>query len=51
MDFSNYVDELEPVAMVVIGFILFIIPEPATSALGIGLVLLGGSWWFYEWQR
>jgi len=51
MDLSNYYDEIEPVTMLGIGFVLFIIPEPATSTLGIGLMLLGASWWFYEWQR
>jgi len=44
-------DEAEPVAMLAIGFVLFVIPEPATSTLGVGLMLLGGAWWFYEWQR
>ena len=51
MDLSRYYDEIEPVTMLLIGFVLFIIPEPATSTLGAGLMLLGGAWWFYEWQR
>jgi len=51
MDLVNYYDEIEPVTMLLIGFVLFIIPEPATSTLGLGLMLLGASWWFYEWQR
>jgi hypothetical protein len=51
MDRSNYYDEIEPVTMLLIGFVLFVIPEPATSTLGLGLMLLGASWWFYEWQR
>jgi len=51
MDLTNYLDELEPVTMVLVGFVLFVIPEPATSALGAGLMLLGSVWWFYEWDR
>lgn len=37
--------------MLLVGFVLFIIPVPATSALGAGLLLLGSAWWFYEWGR
>ena len=51
MDFGTYMDEVEPVGMVLVGLVLFLIPEPATSALGIGLMVLGGAWWFYEWNR
>ena len=51
MDFVQYYDEIEPVSMLLIGLVLFIIPEPATSTLGLGLMLLGASWWFYEWHR
>jgi hypothetical protein len=51
MDLTKYLDELEPVSMVLIGLVLFIIPEPATSTLGVGLMVLGGAWWFYEWNR
>lgn len=51
MDVTPYLDELEPVTMVLVGFVLFVIPEPATSALGAGLMLLGSVWWFYEWGR
>jgi hypothetical protein len=51
MDIIQYLDELEPVGMVLVGLVLFIIPEPATSTLGIGLMALGGAWWFYEWNR
>lgn len=51
MDLTRYYDEIEPVTMLLIGFVLFVIPEPATSTLGLGLMLLGASWWFYEWQR
>ncbi|MFC6864849.1 hypothetical protein ACFQGE_15460 [Halomicroarcula sp. GCM10025817] len=51
MDMVQYLDEVEPVTMVLVGFVLFVIPEPATSALGLGLMALGGAWWFYEWNR
>jgi len=51
MDFIKYIDEIEPAGMVLIGFVLFIIPIPPTSVLGIGLMVLGGAWWFYEWNR
>ncbi|MFC7019540.1 MULTISPECIES: hypothetical protein [Haloarcula] len=51
MDLVQYLDEVEPVTMVLVGFVLFVIPEPATSSLGLGLMALGGAWWFYEWNR
>lgn len=51
MPVSDYYDELGPTAMLLVGFVLFVIPEPATSALGAGLLLLGSAWWFYEWGR
>jgi hypothetical protein len=51
MALTNYLDEVEPVTMLMVGFVLFVIPEPATSALGAGLMLLGSVWWFYEWDR
>ncbi|MDS0259116.1 hypothetical protein NDI56_06890 [Haloarcula sp. S1CR25-12] len=51
MALSDYLDEVEPVTMMLVGFLLFVFPEPATSALGAGLLLLGSAWWFYEWGR
>ncbi|MBX0303596.1 hypothetical protein [Haloarcula salinisoli] len=51
MVLSDYLDEVEPVTMMLVGFVLFVFPEPATSALGAGLLLLGSVWWFYEWGR
>lgn len=45
-----YVEELEPTVLIGLGFVLFVIPEPATPALGIGLMLLGIVWWFQEWR-
>ena len=38
MALSDYLDEVEPVTMMVVGFVLFVVPEPATSALGAGLL-------------
>lgn len=45
------VDEIGPSTVAVVGFVLFIFPEPATSALGAGLMLLGAAWWFWEWDK
>jgi|GEM_PF-405890 len=49
--FAEYWNEIEPTALILIGFVLFVIPDPATSVLGAGLMLLGSAWWFYEWER
>ncbi len=43
--------ELAPSTLILVGFVLFVFPEAATSAAGIGIMLLGGTWWFYEWRR
>jgi hypothetical protein len=43
-------DELEPTIVVAVGLVLVIIPDPATSTLGAGLVLFGIAWWFQEWR-
>lgn len=48
---SDLADEMAPTTLLVVGFVLFVIPEPATSTLGAGLMLLGASWWVYEWHR
>lgn len=50
-NWSEYWNEIEPTVVLVVGFVLFVIPEPATSALGAGLLLFGAAWWFYEWGR
>ena len=34
-----------------VGLVLVLFPEPATSALGAGLFLLGLAWLAYEWNR
>lgn len=49
--YAEYWNEIEPSLMILVGFLLFVFPEPATSAFGVGLMLLGGAWWFYEWER
>lgn len=51
MALTDYLDETGPALMLLVGFLLFVFPEPATSALGAGLLLLGAVWWFYEWGR
>lgn len=51
MALASYADEVGPTAVIVVGFVLFVFPEPATSTLGAGLMLLGVSWWFWEWNR
>jgi hypothetical protein len=51
LDRSSLSDDIAPTSMIVVGFLLFVFPEPATSALGAGLLLLGVAWWFYGWER
>ena len=51
MALTDYLDELTPTTMLLVGFVLFVVPEPATSALGAGLLFLGSAWWFYQWGR
>ncbi len=45
MAISDHMEEVEPTILIALGFILFLIPEPATSTLGVGLMLLGIVWW------
>lgn len=42
--------ELIPVLLVA-GFVLLLIPEPVTSALGIALVTIGGGLWVRDMIR
>ncbi len=51
LDWADVSDEAAPTTVILVGFVLFVFPEPATSALGAGLLLFGGGWWFYEWGR
>lgn len=51
MALTDYLDEVEPSVLIVVGIVLIVFPEPATSALGAGLFLLGLAWLAYEWNR
>jgi hypothetical protein len=51
MALTDYIDELSPSLVIVVGIVLIVFPEPATSALGAGLFLLGLAWLAYEWDR
>jgi hypothetical protein len=51
MDLTNYLDEVSPGVMILLGIALVVFPEPATSAFGAGLVLFGLAWLAYEWNR
>lgn len=46
----NRLDAVDPTTLIVVGVILVVIPEPATSALGAGLTLLGIAWWISWWE-
>lgn len=50
MSVWEHLEELEPTVLIAVGFVLFVIPEPATSAAGVGLMLLGIAWWLQEWR-
>lgn len=50
MALRDHLDDAEPTFLIAVGFVLFVIPEPASSALGVGMMLLGIVWWFDEWQ-
>jgi hypothetical protein len=51
MALTDYLDELSPGVVVLIGFVMIVIPEPATTTLGAGLFLFGLAWLAYEWNR
>jgi hypothetical protein len=51
LSLSEYADEVGPTLVIAVGFVLFVFPEPATSALGAGLMLFGIAYWFWEWGR
>lgn len=48
---ADLADEVAPSTLIAVGAVLLVIPEPATSALGAGLLLLGLAWLGYEWDR
>ena len=49
MALRDHIEELEPSGLIFIGAVLFLIPDPATSTLGIGLILFGAAWWVWMW--
>lgn len=51
MDLTKYYDEVSPGVLILVGIALVVFPEPATSAFGAGLLLLGLAWLAYEWNR
>ena len=51
MGLRDHLEEVEPSVLITVGFVLFIIPEPATSTLGIAMMLLGIAWWVDEWPN
>lgn len=51
MALTDYLDELSPGAVIVIGLLMIVFPEPATSVFGAGLFLFGLAWLAYEWDR
>jgi hypothetical protein len=50
MGLRDHIDDAEPSFLITVGFVLFIIPEPASSAFGIAMMLFGIVWWFDEWR-
>lgn len=50
MALQEHMESVEPTVLIVVGFLLFVFPEPATSTFGIGLMLLGIAWWIQEWE-
>lgn len=46
---SRYAEEEPATLLVVIGAVLFLIPEPITSVVGAIVVLVGAVTWFSGW--
>jgi hypothetical protein len=51
LQWSDVADEIAPATLILVGVVLFVFPEPATSVLGSGLLLFGAAWWVFEWRR
>ncbi|MFB6206539.1 MAG: hypothetical protein ABEJ05_08460 [Haloglomus sp.] len=51
MALTDYLDEVEPSAVILVAVVMIVIPEPATTTLGAGLLLFGLAWLAYEWNR
>jgi UPF0716 family protein affecting phage T7 exclusion len=45
----RYSEEEQASLLIIIGFILFIIPEPITSIIGIFLMIVGIMTWISDW--
>lgn len=45
----RYSEEEQATLLIVIGAILFLIPEPITSLIGAILVVIGAATWFTDW--
>ncbi|WP_164471539.1 hypothetical protein [Halosimplex salinum] len=50
-NFPQFWNEIEPGLLILVGFVMLVVPEPATSVLGAGIMLFGAAWLFYEWGR
>lgn len=50
MGLWEYADEVDPTILILVGVVMLLVPEPATSSLGVGLTLFGIAWWFQEWR-
>ncbi|MFB6137873.1 MAG: hypothetical protein ABEJ42_05970 [Halobacteriaceae archaeon] len=47
---AEYWPEIEPTTVVVVGIVLVVIPDPASTTLGVGITLFGLAWWVQEWR-
>ena len=45
----GWVAWLSPGLMILIGAVLFFIPAPPTSLIGVGLVIVGGALWLIDY--
>ena len=41
-------DGIEPTVVIAVGVVLVLLPEVATSTVGVALMLFGIAWWFQE---
>ena len=51
MALTDYLDEVSPGIVMLVGLAMIVFPEPATSAFGAGLFLFGAAWFVWEWDR
>lgn len=45
----RYSEEEQASLLIIIGFILFVFPEPITSAIGVVVLVLGIATWVADW--